>query len=439
MKLIPLKFCVVPALLAVSTTCFAQNTSSDTIQNFRTFSVAVNGGMLTHWTPFNRTTNGDYRTPRQTAGFGFNVKKQILNDFGLQADFLFGKVKGDNLNVVYIEGAGKSDSGYETNINWAGSISAFLTIPNLNFNHKNTFFVPYLTAGAGYMSFSTIVKNAPLAQSESGKKSWYLPLGVGFKLRASNNIRIDLGYTVYSVRSNNFDGFKSGLHDHFSYVHAGIEYAFGKKRNRQLENYSPLAELHDQTLAENAVVKSQLESDISAVEQKRVADQIQYAKDLGDDDNDGVANKLDKCPGTPVNIKVDGAGCPLPVAVVAEKVVITEQDRKLIGDAIKNLEFEYGKAVIKTQSYDVLNRVADLLIQKNFALKLAGHTDNKGTMAANLKLSKARAEAVKLYLVVHGANASRIEATGYGYTQPIATNKTAKGRQQNRRVEFTLF
>lgn len=437
MKLTAMKSCVVTAIMAVSTTLFAQTNKSDTTQNFRTFSVEVNGGMLTHWTPFNRTTNGDYRTPRQTAGFGFNVKKQILNDFGLQADFLFGKVKGDNLNVVYVEGAGPSNSGYETNINFAGSLSAYLTIPNLNFNRKNTIFVPYLTAGAGYMSFSTVVRNAPLAKSESGKTSFYLPLGVGFKVRASDNIRIDIGYTVYSVRTNNFDGFKSGLDDHFSYLHGGLEYVFGKKSKRRLENYSPLAELHDQTLAENAVVKKELQSEISVVEQKRVADQIQYAKDLGDDDNDGVANKLDKCPGTPTTVKVDGAGCPLPI--MAEKVVITEQDRKVIGDAIKNLEFEYGKAVIKTQSYEVLNRVADLLMKKDFALKLAGHTDNKGTMAANLKLSKARAEAVKAYLVGRGANASRIEATGYGYTQPIATNKTSKGRQQNRRVEFTLF
>jgi OOP family OmpA-OmpF porin len=56
-----------------------------------------------------------------------------------------------------------------------------------------------------------------------------------------------------------------------------------------------------------------------------------------------------------------------------------------------------------------------------------------------MRLSKDRAESVKAYLVSKGANASRIEATGYGQTQPIATNKTAAGRQANRRVEFTLY
>ena len=56
-----------------------------------------------------------------------------------------------------------------------------------------------------------------------------------------------------------------------------------------------------------------------------------------------------------------------------------------------------------------------------------------------MRLSKDRAESVKAYLVSQGANASRIEAIGFGEGQPIATNNTVEGRQQNRRVEFTLY
>ena len=80
-----------------------------------------------------------------------------------------------------------------------------------------------------------------------------------------------------------------------------------------------------------------------------------------------------------------------------------------------------------------------MLVKKNFSLKLAGHTDNTGSNELNMRLSKDRAESVKSYLVSQGANPSRIEATGYGENQPIASNKSAAGRQQNRRVEFTLF
>ena len=146
-------------------------------------------------------------------------------------------------------------------------------------------------------------------------------------------------------------------------------------------------------------------------------------------------------PGTPANTVVDGAGCPLKAVrpVIREKVIITEADRKVVSEAIKDLEFDLGKSTIKASSYTTLNRVAALLVEKNFSLKLAGHTDNTGSMALNLSLSKDRAEAVKSYLVSQGANPSRIEATGYGPNQPIATNKTAAGRQKNRRVEFTLY
>jgi len=83
--------------------------------------------------------------------------------------------------------------------------------------------------------------------------------------------------------------------------------------------------------------------------------------------------------------------------------------------------------------------VAQLLVEKNFGLKLAGYTDNRGTDAVNLKISKDRAAAIRTYLVRKGANASKIEATGYGKENPIADNNTEEGRQANRRVEFTLY
>jgi len=162
-----------------------------------------------------------------------------------------------------------------------------------------------------------------------------------------------------------------------------------------------------------------------------------------DSDNDGVADYLDKCPNTPDSVKVDGSGCPLPKLQPPpppqQTVVITEEDKRVVNEAIKNLQFDFGKATIKASSDASLDRVAQILINKNFSLKLAGHTDNVGSDDANMKLSKDRAEAVKDYLVSKGANPSRIEATGYGETQPIASNKTAEGRAKNRRVEFTLY
>ena len=199
------------------------------------------------------------------------------------------------------------------------------------------------------------------------------------------------------------------------------------------ENRSTEARLQAQLDAEKAR-SEQLRNDLNATN-------ATLAKFTMDTDGDGVADIFDKCPNTPAGTKVDGSGCPLPVIKPVEnvKVYVTEEDRKIVKEAIKNLEFDFGKATIRDHSLPSLDRVAQLLIDKNFTLNLAGHTDNVGGTQANLKLSKDRAEAIKTYLVSKGANSSRIMATGYGKSQPIASNKTARGRQINRRVEFTLY
>ncbi|TFF37805.1 OmpA family protein [Mucilaginibacter psychrotolerans] len=433
------------SLLAISTIASAQGTTSDSTANFskrsfRTWSVGLNGGMLTHYTPFNGESNGDFKTPQETWGYGGYIKKQILPGFGIQADFLAGTVKGFRANSLASPSVAQDNSSFKSRIDWSAAVSANFTVANLSLNQKRNFLSPYLTAGAGYMSSGANVTGVPTGASTNYHKNWFVPVGAGFKLGLSRVINIDLGYTVSFMKSRDFDGVIGSMNDRFSYAHAGIEIALGKKKSSQLQNYSAIAAIREESAAESMVLRNRL----ATAEQNRLLDQQKYdrdarqlAVDLADDDRDGVANKFDKCPGTPPNTIVDGAGCPLKVP--APKVIITEADRKVVGEAIRNLEFDLGKSTIKERSYATLNRVAGLLVEKNFSLKLAGHTDNTGSMALNLSLSKDRAEAVKSYLVAQGANASTIEATGYGPNQPIATNKTAAGRQQNRRVEFSLF
>jgi len=443
MKLTFTRSVLVLALLASSTALFAQNQSSDTTKrfakkSFRTLSIGLNAGMLTNYTPFNGPANGDFRTPEEKLGYGGYIKEQILPGFGIQADFLAGSVNAFRANSLPTGSDAQNNSSFESRIDWSTALSANFTVANLSLNQKHSLLSPYLTAGAGYMSSSANVRNVPDGASTPYNKNWFVPVGAGFKIGLSEVVNLDFGYSVYFMKTNNFDGVRSGMNDRFSYAHGGIEIALGKKHAPQLQNYSAIAALREQTAAETADLKSAL----TASEQARLADQAQYARDMADDDHDGVANKFDKCPGTPADSTVDGSGCPLkmPAPVVTTKVmVVTDEDRKVVGEAIKNLEFDLGKATIKAKSYETLNRVASLLIQKNFSLKLAGHTDNTGSAALNLRLSKDRAEAVKAYLVSQGANASRIEATGYGEDQPIASNKTATGRQQNRRVEFSLL
>jgi OOP family OmpA-OmpF porin len=403
-------------------------------KNFRTWSLGLHGGVLTPYTVFRGQSN-DFDTPTENWGYGGYIKKQIIPSFGLQADFLAGNVEGfrasslGTLNPLY-EG-----SSFKSHIEWSAALTANLTLANLSINDENGYFSPYLKGGAGYMSSNAEVVNA--GPGKGYTENWFIPVGAGFKIGIARGVNLDFGYDVNFVKSANFDGVSGSRYDNFSYGHAGVEFALGKRQNPQLANYSALADLRKQTAAESAELRNAL----STAEQRAAREREQYEKDFGDDDGDGVANKFDKCPSTPTNTVVDGSGCPLntPREIIREKVIVTEADRKIVDEAIKNLEFDLGKSTIRPTSYQTLNRVAALLVEKNFSLKLAGHTDNTGSMALNLSLSKDRAEAIKSYLVSQGANASRIEATGYGPNQPIASNKTAEGRQKNRRVEFSLF
>ena len=112
---------------------------------------------------------------------------------------------------------------------------------------------------------------------------------------------------------------------------------------------------------------------------------------------------------------------------------------KKINYAAQNIYFATGKATLLSKSFKGLNEVAKVL-KDDAELKLAidGHTDNVGTDNLNQKLSENRAAAVKAYLVKQGIDADRLVSAGYGETQPVADNKTAAGRQKNRRVELKL-
>ena len=107
---------------------------------------------------------------------------------------------------------------------------------------------------------------------------------------------------------------------------------------------------------------------------------------------------------------------------------------------LKNIFFDYAKATLRPESYPELNRLLKLLTDyPKLKIEVSGHTDNRGSRATNTKLSNNRAKAVYDYLVANGIDASRLTYKGYAFDQPIATNDTKEGRQQNRRVEFKVL
>lgn len=101
--------------------------------------------------------------------------------------------------------------------------------------------------------------------------------------------------------------------------------------------------------------------------------------------------------------------------------------------------FDYNSDVIKAESYAILQNYADVLQRElpQIVLIIAGHTDNIGSDAFNVDLSKRRAAAVKAYLVGnYQIDENRLIIHPYGESQPLAPNDTADGQAQNRRVEF---
>ncbi|MBR1630680.1 MAG: OmpA family protein [Paludibacteraceae bacterium] len=146
-----------------------------------------------------------------------------------------------------------------------------------------------------------------------------------------------------------------------------------------------------------------------------------------DSDGDGIVDYLDKCP-TVAGVKSNN-GCP----------EIKREVRNLFKKALQGIQFETGKSVIKKTSYGILDQIAQVL-QDNptYLIEIQGHTDNVGKDDMNQKLSEARANAVRDYLIGKGVAAERMTAKGYGPFQPVADNKTASGRAKNRRVEFIV-
>jgi OOP family OmpA-OmpF porin len=201
-----------------------------------------------------------------------------------------------------------------------------------------------------------------------------------------------------------------------------------------------------------------------------------------DDDGDGVTNDIDKCPGTPAGAKVDASGCELdsdgdgvgdsrdqcpntpPGAKVDEKGceldsdgdgVVDSQDKcpdtpkgdrvDAVGCSFKDeiklpgVVFETNKAELLPESIPVLEgAIATLKRYPDLRIEVAGHTDSRGSDAYNLDLSARRAATVLEFLQAGGV-ANALTSRGYGERQPIASNNTDEGRQQNRRVVLRVL
>ena len=137
----------------------------------------------------------------------------------------------------------------------------------------------------------------------------------------------------------------------------------------------------------------------------------------GDDDGDGILNSVDQCPDSPKGTRVNNVGCPF--------------DRTLL---LQGVKFETNKDTLLPESIPILdNAIATLKRYPEVNIEVQGHTDSRGSDAYNMDLSARRAATVLEYLRDGGVT-NQLTSRGYGETDPIASNDTDEGRQQNRRV-----
>ena len=154
-----------------------------------------------------------------------------------------------------------------------------------------------------------------------------------------------------------------------------------------------------------------------------------------DTDGDGVFDGLDQCPDTPTGLKVDAHGCPIEVMERETELLDTGMIR------LQNVNFETGKADLLPDSYSTLDAVGALLIKwPQLKIEIGGHTDARGSAVKNQKLSEARADSVRSYIVhkYPKLDPAQFTVKGYGKSKPIAPNNNDLNMAKNRRVEFVV-
>ena len=140
-----------------------------------------------------------------------------------------------------------------------------------------------------------------------------------------------------------------------------------------------------------------------------------------------MPDDIDECPNTYGS--KDNKGCPK----------VSQEDQNTLATTFNNVEFESNTAVITQESYPSIDKLITILDKnKDWKLKISGHTDSIGGLEANLKLSKKRAQTVADLITEKGISRGRLDVIGYGESQPIESNMYHPGRQKNRRVELAF-
>jgi OOP family OmpA-OmpF porin len=265
---------------------------------------------------------------------------------------------------------------------------------------------PYLSVGAGHADFGMDDTGYNTAGTDHDETRVNLGGGVRYNISDRVSLRGDLR-EFHGIDESTFD----------TMVSLGLSVAFHRTTSEPEPAPEPAPKDSDNDGVPNS--KDQCPNTPAGAEVNSRGCEL-------DSDNDGVVNSKDQCPDTAIGAEVDKTGC--------EGVTETVETMDL------RVQFPTNSAQID-DTYDAeLLRVAEFMEENpETVAEIAGHTDSMGAANYNQNLSQQRAESVADRLIsVHGIKADRVSAVGYGEAEPVATNDTAAGRAQNRRVEARI-
>ena len=329
--------------------------------------------------------DGDRRIDDSVAGVQVQVGKSISEHFSLEGLLGYHDIDGF-----------PGQKHLEVGFNAVGNLW-----PDKRFSPYFIGGVGYLRADVGEPDFGGLPAAGTTASNPTGTA------GLGLQAR--------LGDSPWSLRAEwrlrrTFDS-DASLTDQVASV--GLQYSFGGGEDS--EPVIPLVD--DAPLAPADADGDGVPDDRDACPGTAPGVAVDASGCVPDSDGDGVADDRDKCPGTASGVVVDNDGC--------------EEIR------FENVHFDTESAVLDATAKRKLDAVAAVLERNpDVVVEISGHADSRGPEDYNMRLSVSRAESVSRYLAQQGVDASRMTVRGFGESRPVASNDTASGQAQNRRVEL---
>ncbi len=339
-------------------------------------------------------------------GSGVSADSERLVDDGLAgAQVAIGRALSKHWNI---EGAfGFLNLSGDSDLGGIDQDQIYLNVNLLNIYNRDGRFKPYLLGGIGYVQTT--------AYSQPDR----------------NNFQADVGAGAFVPVFNDRTHFRAELlarweDDDVSFtdviLNIGFTFQFGGEP-------APQSEPEPEPAPEPVVVQDEDNDGVPDTTDRcpgtppgELVDE--YGCTL-DSDGDGVPDEIDKCWDTPPNTEVDETGCPI---VVVPEII-----------ELPGVNFRTNSDMLLDGANTVLNEAARVLLDNPaVVVEVAGHTDSEGDELYNASLSLSRALAVRDYLIGVGVDPARITARGYGESEPIADNGTAEGRARNRRVELRV-